>query len=349
MVKQELPRLGITLGDPAGIGPEVALKALADPQVRGIARFAVFGPSAETWADLAGAAPEFLFGRCALPEWDGKVEGVHLVVVPGADAESRRAGTERGRATAAGGEASIRMLLAAIEAARAGRLDGLVTAPISKEAIHLAGYPWPGHTELLAEKFGAREVAMMFAGGPFRVVLVTIHLALVEAIRALNVKLIVGKMRLASNALKRCFGLEVPRLGVLGLNPHAGEAGRFGHEEREIIGPAIEEAKAAGLCAFGPLAPDTAFLQAMQGKFDCLVALYHDQGLIALKTVAFDSSVNITLGLPIVRTSPDHGTAYDIAGRGEANPESMKQAIRLAAEMLRRSRKPDAAPRAGTP
>jgi 4-hydroxythreonine-4-phosphate dehydrogenase len=336
MAKQELPRLGITLGDPAGIGPEVALKALADKKVRRLARFTVFGPSAETWADLAGTAPDFLSGSCAPEERDGHVEGVRLVVVPGADAESRRAGTERGRATAAGGEASIRMLLAAIEAARAGRLDGLVTAPISKEAIHLAGYPWPGHTELLAEKFGAREVAMMFAGGPFRVVLVTIHVALVEAIRSLTVKLIVGKMRLTRDALRRCFGIEMPRLGVLGLNPHAGEAGRFGHEEREIIGPAIEEAKAAGLCAFGPLAPDTAFLQAMQGKFDCLVALYHDQGLIALKTVAFDSSVNITLGLPVVRTSPDHGTAYDIAGRGEADPRSMKAAIRMAAAMVAR-------------
>ncbi|MGB2614743.1 MAG: 4-hydroxythreonine-4-phosphate dehydrogenase PdxA, partial [Phycisphaerae bacterium] len=237
------------------------------------------------------------------------------------------------------GEASIRFILAAVETARAGRLDGIVTAPISKEAIALAGYAWPGHTELLAEKFGAREVAMLFAGGPFRVVLATIHLALVEAIRALSTKLIVGKMRLADDALKRFFGIAVPRLGVLGLNPHAGEAGRFGHEEREIIGPAVEEAKAAGICAFGPLAPDTAFCQASRGKFDCLVALYHDQGLIPLKTVAFDSSVNITLGLPTIRTSPDHGTAYDIAGRGEANPESMKQAIRLASEMIDRARK----------
>ena len=335
MAKQELPRLGITLGDPAGIGPEVALKALADKAVRGLAHFAVFGPPADAWARLAGAAPDFLSSQCALEEWDGRVEGVRLVVVPGAEAES----APRGRATAAGGEASIRFILAAVEAARAGRLDGIVTAPISKEAIALAGYPWPGHTELLAEKFGAREVAMLFAGGPFRVVLATIHLALVEAIRALSAKLIVGKMRLADDALKRFFGIAVPRLGVLGLNPHAGEAGRFGHEEREIIGPAIEEAKAAGICAFGPLAPDTAFYQASRGKFDCLVALYHDQGLIALKTVAFDSSVNITLGLPTIRTSPDHGTAYDIAGRGEANPESMKQAVRLASGMIDRARK----------
>jgi len=340
MAKSDLPRLGISLGDPAGIGPEVVAKALADPSVRRLARFAVFGLARDQWAALAGVPLDFLSRTCALEEWDGRVEGVGLVVPSGIEA----AEIPRGRPTAESGRAAVRFILAAIDAVRAGRTDGLVTGPISKEAVHLAGHPWPGHTELLAEKFAAPEVAMMFAsagccaGGPFRVVLVTIHLSLLEAIRSLTVKRILSAMRLADDALKRFFGIEVPRLGVLGLNPHAGEAGRFGHEEREIIGPAIEEAKAVGICAFGPLPPDTAFHQAAQGKFDLLVAMYHDQGLIPLKTVAFDSSVNITLGLPTVRTSPDHGTAYDIAGRGEANPESTKQAIRLAVEMIRRGR-----------
>jgi 4-hydroxythreonine-4-phosphate dehydrogenase len=335
MAKSDLPRLAVTLGDPAGIGPEVVAKALADPAVRRLARFAVFGPARDAWADLAGTPLDFLSGQGDLDAWDGRVEGVRLVVPPGIET----AGIPRGRPTAESGDAAVRFILAAIEAARAGRTDGLVTAPISKEAVHLAGHPWPGHTELLAEKFGTAEVAMMFAGGPFRVVLVTIHLALVEAIRSLTIRLILAKMRLANEALKRDFGIAAPRLGVLGLNPHAGEAGRFGHEEREIIAPAIEEARTAGICAFGPLPPDTAFHQAARGKFDLLVAMYHDQGLIALKTVAFDSSVNITLGLPTVRTSPDHGTAYDIAGRGEANPESMKQAIRLTVEMIRRRKR----------
>ena len=197
----------------------------------------------------------------------------------------------------------------------------------------MAGYTWPGHTELLAEKFGAPEVAMMFAGGPFRVVLVTIHVALVEAIRSLTRAGILSACRLGALAIKRWFGVEMPRLGVCGLNPHAGEAGRFGHEEREIIGPAVEEANARGIAAFGPVPADTAFHQAMAGRFDLVVAMYHDQGLIPLKLIAFDEAVNVTLGLPIIRTSVGHGTAYDIAGRGIASPRSMIAAIRLAARM----------------
>ena len=334
MARDRLPRLGITLGDPAGIGPEVVLKALADDEVRSLADFAVFGFSPEQWADLAGAPVPFPCEARSTDDWDGRLDGVRLIVPSGVDVQS----IPRGEPSAAGGEASIRFVLAAIEAVQRGWTDGIVTGPISKEAVHLAGYPWPGHTELLAEKFGAGEVAMMFAGGPIRAVLVTIHVSLSEAIHALTVERILAKMRMANDALKRYFGIGVPRLGVCGLNPHAGEAGAFGHEDREIIGPAVEEAKAAGICAFGPLPPDTAFHQAMQGKFDLIVAMYHDQGLIPVKTVAFEDSVNITLGLPTVRTSPDHGTAYDIAGRGQANPRSMKQALRLAAQMVERSR-----------
>jgi 4-hydroxythreonine-4-phosphate dehydrogenase len=243
-----------------------------------------------------------------------------------------------GAPSAAGGEASVRFILAAVEAARQGRIDAIVTGPISKEAVRRAGYPWPGHTELLAEKLGAAQVAMMFAGGPLRVVLATIHMALVEAIHALSTERILLAMRLASAGLRRHFGVPVPRLGVCGLNPHAGEAGQFGYEEREIIEPAIEQAQAEGLCAFGPLPPDTAFYQAMKGKFDVVVAMYHDQGLIPVKTVAFEDSVNVTLGLPVIRTSVDHGTAYDIAGRGVASPRSMKAAIRMAVEMVEHSR-----------
>jgi len=306
MAGTHLPRIGITQGDPAGVGLEVTGKALADGAVRGLAEITVFGVPPEP-----------------LPE------GVSVVSPPGVDVGR----APPGRPSAEGGEASIRFVMAAIEAAQAGRIDAIVTGPISKEAVRMAGYPWPGHTELLAEKFGASEYAMMFAGGPLRVVLVTIHVALAEAIRSLTSEAILRAMRLADESLRRDFGIAVPRLGVCGLNPHAGEAGRFGHEEREIIEPALDEARAAGMCVLGPLPPDTAFHQALAGKFDLVVAMYHDQGLIAVKTVAFEQSVNVTLGLPIVRTSVDHGTAYDIAGRGEANPESMKAAIRLAAEM----------------
>lgn len=328
-----LPRIGITLGDPAGIGPEVALKALRDPALRELADFAVFGPSFVAWTGLGGAVPSFIRDVREYASWDGRLDGGPVLLrLPAADLGA----LPRGRPSPEGGEASVAFILAAVGAARAGHIDAIVTGPISKEAVRMAGYPWPGHTELLAEKFAADEVAMMFAGGAIRTVLVTIHLPLAEAIRSLSSEKILAAMRLADAALKRDFGLELPRLGVCGLNPHAGEAGRFGHEEREIIGPAVEEAKGQGICAFGPLPADTAFQQALQGKYDLVVAMYHDQGLIAVKTVAFEESVNVTLGLPIVRTSVDHGTAYDIAGRGEANPESMKQALRLAAEMVRR-------------
>jgi len=333
MPQTDLPRIGITLGDPAGIGPEVAAKALADERILRLARFVVFGYPPIKWMELGGRVPSFITHSHPPEAWDGHMAGVELIH-SGGDAGVRPGGPSR-----IGGEASVRCILAAIDAARRGWIDALVTAPISKEAIGMAGHPWPGHTELLAEKFGSKDVAMMFAGGPFRVVLATIHVSLAEAIRTLSAERILRSCRLADAALRRWFGIAVPRVGVCGLNPHAGEAGRFGHEEREIIQPAIEQAAAEGIAAFGPLPPDTAFLQAARGKFDIIVALYHDQGLIPLKTVALDESVNITLGLPIVRTSVDHGTAYDIAGRGQANPGSMKAAIRLAADMIRHDRK----------
>ena len=333
MANAPLPRIGITLGDPAGIGPEVAAKALLDKDVRGRGRYVVFGWPLVKWVELGGRVPSFVNHEHALDAWDGHIEGVELI-----DVGAGLAGLAVGAPSKVGGDASIQCVLAAIAAARRGWIDAIATAPISKEAVRLAGHPWPGHTELLAEKFGAAEVAMMFAGGPFRVVLVTIHVSLVEAIRAITADRIVRTCRLASAAVRRWFGVEVPRLGVCGLNPHAGEGGQFGHEERETIEPAIRAAQEEGLCAFGPLPPDTAFLQAARGRFDVVIAMYHDQGLIPVKTVAFDESVNVTLGLPIVRTSVDHGTAYDIAGRGLANPGSMKAAIRMAADMVRQDR-----------
>ena len=384
------PRLAITVGDPAGIGPEVAAKALNDAAVRELADFVVFGdrrlwhipgyhgcdvgPSTLLPLDLArgpepveggavsasngsrapssAAGPslaEFAYetvtidqfradrhrheprpgetGR-ATPDVTGRVT---LVEFPDIDYSQIPAG----RVSSAGGEASIRYVLAAIEAVKAGRLDGLVTGPINKEAIREAGYPWPGHTELLAEKFESGDVAMMFAGGPFRVVLVTIHMSLAEVLRQLTTERVLRTVRLADEALKRFFGLAVPRIGVCGLNPHAGEGGRFGTEEHTIITPALDAAREEGLAVFGPLAADTIFRAAMKGKFDAVVAMYHDQGLIPIKTVAFEESVNVTIGLPTIRTSVDHGTAFDIAGKGVADPASMKSAIRLAVAMFR--------------
>jgi len=327
------PRLALTVGDPAGIGPEVTAKALADTEIRDLADIAVFGPPADRWPHLAGLPLPASATTIPLDRWDGRIDGLSLAEVPG-----NLDGLTPAAPSRAGGEASIRYVLAAVDAARRGLVDGIVTGPISKHAIRMAGYPWPGHTELLAEKFDARHVAMLFAGGPLRVVLVTIHMALAEAVRTLSLERIVTTCRLADGALRRYFGLDAPRLGVCGLNPHAGEEGRFGSEERDIIAPAIEQARSHGIDATGPLPPDTAFHQALAGRFDLIVAMYHDQGLIAVKTIAFEQSVNVTLRLPIVRTSVDHGTAYDIAGRGRADPRSMKTAIRLASEMVTAAR-----------
>jgi len=323
------PRLALTVGDPAGIGPEVAARALADEAVRSLADVAVFGPPAEAWARLAAVPLPPLDAVQTLEEWDGRVVGTRLVAVP-----TNLAGLAEAAPSAAGGEVGIRYVQAAIDAAKRGRADAIVTGPISKHAVRLAGYPWPGHTELLAEAFEADEVAMMFAGGPLRVVLVTIHVSLAEAIRSLTPDRIVTTCRLGHEALRRFFGLAEPRLGVCGLNPHAGEEGRFGSEEQQVIEPALARLRRADIRADGPLPPDTAFHQALAGRFDLVVAMYHDQGLIAVKTVAFEESVNVTLGLPVVRTSVDHGTAYDIAGRGRADPRSLVSAIRLAAEMV---------------
>ncbi|MDP6381120.1 MAG: 4-hydroxythreonine-4-phosphate dehydrogenase PdxA, partial [Phycisphaerae bacterium] len=214
-----------------------------------------------------------------------------------------------------------------------GEIDAIVTAPIHKQAVKMAGYPWPGHTELLAEKFASPRVAMMFAGGPFRVVLATIHIPLAEVPAQLTTEGILDAIRLAEAALRRWFVAHEPRLGVLGLNPHASDGGRFGDEEARVIVPAIEQAVGQGIDAAGPLSADTAFRQAIEGRFDCLVAMYHDQALIPVKTIAFGQAVNITLGIDCIRTSVDHGTAYDIAGKGIADASSMVSAIRMAAEM----------------
>jgi 4-hydroxythreonine-4-phosphate dehydrogenase len=331
------PRLAITVGDPAGIGPEITAKALSDPEVLALADFVVFGDRRLWQTPSSESLARFPFNPTTLDRFRAAASptpGVTLVEFPALD----YAAMPLGRVTPAAGEAAIQYLLAAIEAVQAGRLDGVVTGPISKEAIHLAGYPWPGHTELFAEKFAAPEVAMMFAGGPFRVVLVTIHMSISDVLKTLSTDRILRTLRLADAALKKFFAIKLPRLGVCGLNPHAGEGGRFGFEEREIIDPALSQAREEGLAVFGPLPADTIFRAALQGKFDIVVAMYHDQGLIPIKTIAFEDSVNITIGLPTIRTSVDHGTAFDLAGRNLADPASMKSAIRMAVRMVHAGR-----------
>ena len=331
------PRLGITVGDPAGIGPEVTAKALSSPEIRSLADFVVFGYHRLWEKPDGGAFAEFDRRSVTADEFAAlgpaqdleAAPGVTLVEFPEIDYSAIPVGS----VTAAGGQAGVRYILAAIQAIKNGCLDGVTTGPISKEAIKLAGHPWPGHTELFAEKFESPEVAMMFAGGPLRVVLATIHMSLADVPGSLTTERILTTVRLADRALKDLFGIAAPRLGVCGLNPHAGEGGRFGHEEGETIAPALEQARREGVRVFGPLPADTIFRAAMKGEFDIVVAMYHDQGLIPIKTVAFEESVNITIGIPAIRTSVDHGTAFDIAGRGMADPSSMKNAIRMAVRM----------------
>ena len=275
------PRIGITLGDVAGIGPEIVAKALASRKLNRRFDYETIGdPLTKRRADAA----------------DWVVQGVRRCL--------------------------------------AGELSALVTAPISKKLLRDAGYRFEGHTELLAHIAHTKRFAMMLVGGPLRVALVTIHLPLSKVPRLLSTKRIIEVIELSHDACKR-FGIRRPRIGVAGLNPHAGEDGLLGHEEHRIIAPAIQSAKRKGINATGPWPADTLFHKAYNGEFDAVVAMYHDQGLAPLKMIAFDSGVNLTLGLPFVRTSPDHGTAFDIAGKGIANPASMIAAINLAARLAR--------------
>ena len=287
------PRIAITTGDPAGIGPEIAAKAAADPRVRAACEPIIYGPLGEE-----RFAPGVL--------------------------------------SAAAGQAAYDTLVRAVDAAKAGAVDGLATAPINKEAFRLAGLPWRGHTDLLAHLTGAPHVAMMFHSDELRVVLATIHIPLAEVPRALTQSLMEKTIALTARELP-LFDKVQPRIAVAGLNPHAGEHGLFGSEDAEVIAPAIEACRARGVDVSGPFPADTVFVRARRGEFDVVIACYHDQGLIPVKLVAFGRAVNVTLGLPIVRTSVDHGTAFDIAGKGVADPESMIAATLLAARLARGS------------
>ena len=232
----------------------------------------------------------------------------------------------------------MRFCLDAIEATTRGLADAIVTAPIAKESWKLAGFHYPGHTELLAHRTGSRRYAMMFTGGPLRVVLATVHVPLNGLWGRLNIGAVFQPIELIQQALTEWFDIPKPRIAVCGLNPHASENGQFGDEEERIISPAILMAREQGIDATGPYPPDTIFLKARDGHFDGVVAMYHDQGLIPVKLLAFDQAVNVTLGLPIIRTSPDHGTAFDIVGRNRANPGSMRSAIELAVDLAIRRR-----------
>ncbi len=311
------------MGDAAGVGPEVVVKALASgalasspaPLLVGAER--VFRPLLERITPR----PAFrLIEPAGLPD---------RLPAPG------RVDPDWGRAAMLCLEEAVRLI-------RSGEGSALVTAPLNKEGIHRAGYPFQGHTDFLAHLAGSPRHAMMLAGGTIRVILATVHIALRDVAAALNVEGIADKIRLAHEYLP-AFGCPAPRIAVAGLNPHAGEGGAFGREEIEVIAPAVEICREEGIAVSGPLPPDTLFHRLHRGEFDAAVTMYHDQGLIPLKMIAFEEGVNITLGLPFIRTSPDHGTAYDIAGKGTADPRSMIAAIKLAEQLAayRMDRGPD--------
>jgi 4-hydroxythreonine-4-phosphate dehydrogenase len=285
------PRVAITVGDPAGIGPEIAHKAAEDPRVRHVCEPVLYGPSAD-------------------------------------------AVFEPGVLSAAAGRAAYDAICDAVRDAQSGAVHAIATAPINKLAFSHAGLPWKGHTDLLAHLTGAPQVAMMFWSEPLKVVLATVHVPLAEVSRVLTRELLLAIIRLTARELP-LFGAAAPKLAMAGLNPHAGEDGVIGTEERDVIAPAVAAARAEGIDIRGPFPGDTVFVRASRGEFDCVIACYHDQGLIPIKLTAFGRAVNVTLGLPIVRTSVDHGTAFDIAGKERADASSMIEATLLAARLAR--------------
>jgi 4-hydroxythreonine-4-phosphate dehydrogenase len=326
--------IGVTMGDPAGIGPEVVVKALADPQVRRSAKFIVFGMDEQLGYAADRAEIEPFWGR----HQHEKISRDYPCKVVVADYDEYSFPPWIKRPSVAAGESSLRFCLDSVDAARAGIIDAVVTAPINKSSWKLAGAKWPGHTEMLAERCKSKRKIMMFVAGPLRLALATIHEALFEVRHKFTIGCVFEPIDLLNDALKEYFNIEDPKIGVAALNPHAGQDGQFGDEEQRIISPAILLAQEQDINCMGPFPADTLFLRAAQGEFDGVVAMYHDQGMIPVKLLAFEEAVNITIGIPTVRTSPAHGTAYDIAGRNLANPAGMKSAIRTAIQIAKTKR-----------
>ena len=319
--------IGITMGDPAGVGPEIVVKLFAE----GLPH------------------PALVFGDVSLLRRAAQLLGAAVEIVEIAKARDARGGAGRietipvsrlpddlpyGQIDKRAGAAAFAYIDRAITAVQEGEISAIVTAPINKAAMHEAGIDYPGHTEILAERAGTADYAMMLANKELRVLLVSIHVPLSEAVRLVTVENELRAIRLAHRAGVQ-FGIARPRIGVAGLNPHAGEGGAFGQEDDAIIAPAVAIARAEGIAVSGPLSGDTIFMRARMGEFDVVVAQYHDQGLIPVKYLGLDEGVNITVGLPFVRTSVDHGTAFEIAGTGTASAASLRAAVEQAAAMSR--------------
>ena len=329
------PLLAITQGDPAGVGPEIIIKALQAEAVFARCRPLVIGDArilarAAAWLGL----PPPRFVRVETPA-DGLYEPGTIPLLEQNNADP--ADIAPGVLSVAAGHAAVESVSLACDLALAGDVDAIVTTPLNKEAIRLAGYPYAGHTELLAERSGADRVSMLLVSDTLRVVHVSTHVPLAEAILRVTPERVEEVINLAESACV-ALGIARPRIAVAGLNPHAGESGLFGSEDATQIRPAVERARARGLDVSDPLPPDTVFLRAMRGEFDIVVAMYHDQGHIPMKLLAFEDGVNVSIGLPIIRTSVDHGTAFDIAGTGRANEASLLAAMDVAIKMVRAQR-----------
>jgi 4-hydroxythreonine-4-phosphate dehydrogenase len=327
--------IGITIGDAAGIGPEVIVKALADPSIRKAAKFVIFGMNEQLCYVADAAEIEPFWGR----HQHEKISRDYPYKVVVADYDEYSVPSWIKGPSKFAGEASIKFCLDAVDAARDGIIDAVVTAPISKTSWKLAGADWPGHTEMLADRCKSRRKVMMFTAGPLKLALATIHEPLFEVRHKFTIGCVFEPIDLLNDALKQYFDIEHPKIGVAALNPHAGENGQFGDEEQRIISPALLLAQEQGINCLGPFSADTLFLRAVQGEFDGVVAMYHDQGMIPVKLLDFEQAVNVTIGIPIIRTSPAHGTAFEIAGRNLANPAGMKSAITTAIQMARTKKK----------
>lgn len=325
------PLLAITMGDPAGIGPEIVIKALLRPEIFKKCRPMVIGDiriiqQASAWL---GCDP-LIFENVRNPQ-DGEYQAGTVPVLDLANAAPADCPT--GRVSAAAGKAAVEYVMKSCELALARSVDAIVTAPLNKEAMNRAGFHYAGHTELLAEQTGAKNVSMLLYSPKLSVVHVSTHVSLSEAIHRVTIERVEEVINLAHQSA-RALGIERPKIAVAGLNPHAGENGLFGDQEAKIIKPAIQSARSQGLIVSDPQPPDTVFLRAVQGHYDIVVAMYHDQGHIPMKLLAFDEGVNVSIGLPIIRTSVDHGTAFDIAGTGSARETSLLSAIDVAVRMV---------------
>ncbi len=326
--------IGITVGDPGGIGPEVVLESLVSPEIRDAANYIIIGPEKvlSDIVDNLGIGAGLHLSRVddtLLNSYRSLADNISVLDIDNFTVND----TLTHKPLPGSGKASVEYILKGLDLALSEEIDALVTAPISKEAINMAGFDYAGHTELLKEKTSVENVVMFMIGKGLRVSFVTTHLAVNEISGSINRENVFSTIQITATGLKTFFGIDRPKIAVCGLNPHCGDGDRFGNEEKNTIIPAIERARGMGIDCYGPLSADTVFNKALNREFDVVVVQFHDQGAIPIKMHAFDSGVNITLGIPVIRTSPTHGTAFDIAGKGIANPGPMIEAIKTAVMM----------------